>query len=174
MRPEGFQRICYLRRTLPKVVYESGTSPYQEYLILGDQESDELSLTETVVAPVGSHVATDGSGQVSLDGKILKLPNVDPHTTQAGALSFSPDGAHFAFALHSRGGQTLYLDGVAQSAYTVGGGSAGASNALYSFSPDSKCIAYFAGSRAPQLALSKDFASTTSTCELDRPLITQI
>lgn len=127
-----------------KVVYESGTSPYQEYLILGDQESDELlSVTDTVIAPAGSHVATEGSGQVSLDGKILKLPKVDPHTTQANALSFSPDGSHFAFVLHDHGSTTVYLDGVAQSAYTVGGGGAGASSALYSFSPDSKHLAYF-------------------------------
>ena len=60
--------------------------------MLGDQESDELmSLTDTVIAPVGGHVAAEGSGQVSLDGKILKLPERDPHTSQATALGFSPE-----------------------------------------------------------------------------------
>jgi Tol biopolymer transport system component len=130
-----------------RVVYESSTgSPYGEYLVLGDQESDELmSLTDTVIAPVGSHVAAEGYGQVSLDGKILKLPNVDPHTSQATALSFSPDASHVAFVLHARGGVTLYLDGQAQSAYTLSlqGPLTNAGTRPYIFSPDSKHIAYF-------------------------------
>jgi WD40 repeat protein len=130
-----------------RVVYESSTgSPYGEYLVLGDQESDELmSLTDTVIAPVGGHVATEGYGQVSLDGKILKLPNVDPHTSQATALSFSPDASHVAFVLHTRGGVTLYLDGQPQSAYSpaLQGPLTNAGTRPYIFSPDSKHIAYF-------------------------------
>ena len=130
-----------------RVVYESSTgSPYGEYLVLGDQESDELmSVTDTVIAPVGGHVATEGYGQVSLDGKILKLPNVDPHTSQATALSFSPDASHVAFVLHTRGGVTLYLDGQAQSAYspTLQGSLTNAGTRPYICSPDSKHLAYF-------------------------------
>ena len=86
-----------------------------------------------------------------MDGKILNLPNVDPRVTQASALSFSPDGSHFAFVILDHGNRTLYLDGVPQRSYSpIGGGLlTNISTRAYVWSPDSKHIAYLCRSANP-------------------------
>jgi WD40 repeat protein len=122
------------------------------YFVFGGEESERIpQWIETVFAPVGGHVATDGAGFITMDGQILKFPNVNPQATQASALSFSPDASHYAFVLHDRGGITLYVDGVARTGYGLvsGGPLDNISTRPYIFSPDSKHIAYFCRSSDP-------------------------
>lgn len=124
----------------------------KNYIVYGGEESDEvLGLTDCLFSSAKNHFMTTGSGYVTLDGKVLHLPNVIPNVTQAQQLGFSPDGSHFAFVLQARSGPMLYLDGVPQTAYIpVGGGPMTNINTRpYVFSPDSKHIAYFCRSTNP-------------------------
>jgi hypothetical protein len=93
---------------------------------------------------------------VSLDGKILKMPNVDSHTTQASALSFSPDASHFTFALQDHGGLTLYQMGSRSRLMRW----VAVVRATYSTSSALTASTWHisAGARAPQLALNRGFA----------------
>jgi len=123
-----------------------------EFLVYDGNESDTiLTVNETAVSPAGGHLATAGQGQLTMDGKILNLPGVNPHTTQIAALSFSPDGSHYAFVLRDRGNTTLYLDGAPQTSYSPA--SAGPldniSSRPYLWSPDSKHIAYLCRTSNP-------------------------
>ena len=116
------------------------------FVVIDDQESDALMpLSSTVIAPAGNRVATTGAGQVTLDGKLLQLPGVDPRGMSAVTLSFSPDGSHYAFILYNRGDTTLYRDGVGQSSYRTLSSALGS----YVWSPDGKHIAYFCRSANP-------------------------
>jgi len=130
-----------------KVVYigTNSGSAFSQYLVIGDEESDELrNASETVFSPVGSHVATIGPGEVIVDGKtILKLNGVDPQSHQTHGLMWSPDGNHFAVVGHQHDGPVLYLDGEGQSKYWVLDPRAGVTQAPFIFSPDSKHLAYF-------------------------------
>lgn len=121
-----------------------------DFLVFDGQETGPvMGTTWGVLSPVGSHLLTAGVGQVTLDGKILKLPN-DPRTSQAYALSFSSDGNHYAFVMRERGGQFLFLDGVQQNAYVpVMTGPLNKGNGAYLWSPDGKHIAYFCHSANP-------------------------
>jgi hypothetical protein len=131
-------RVVAFTADSSKVVYVAANGSGQ-FLVIGDQEIDlPLNADETVIGPVGSHVATAGQGMVTIDGKVLSFPGISPTTSHANYLKFSPDGSHFAFALTDRGGVTLVLDGVAQSGYGVI-----ADNYVpFMFSADSKHIAY--------------------------------
>ena len=131
-------RVVAFTADSSKVVYVAANGSGQ-FLVIGDQEIDlPLNADETVIGPVGSHVATAGQGMVTIDGKVLSFPGISPTTSHANYLKFSPDGSHFAFALTDRGGVTLVLDGVAQSGYRVI-----ADNYVpFMFSADSKHIAY--------------------------------
>jgi hypothetical protein len=116
------------------------------FVVINDEESDALMpLSATVIAPAGDRVATTGAGQVTLDGKLLQLPGVDPRGMSAVTLSFSPDGSHYAFIAFNRGDTTLYLDGLAQSNYRILSSALGS----YTWSPDGKHIAYFCRSANP-------------------------
>ena len=87
----------------------------KDYLVYGGEESDAVPpLVEGAFSPAGARFLAVGQGVVSLDGKVLRLANVNPAGTQASAVGFSTDGFHFAFLLRDRGTTTLYLDGVAQ------------------------------------------------------------
>lgn len=115
-----------------------------QFLVFDGQENGPvIGATWGVVSPVGGHLMTAGQGQVTLDGKILKLPN-DPRIGQAYALSFSPDGNHYAFVIHERGSQFLYVDGVPQNTYVpiMQGPLTNLASRPYLWSPDSKHIAY--------------------------------
>jgi WD40 repeat protein len=115
-----------------------------QFLVFDGQEMGPvMGTTWGVLSPVGGHLLTAGNGQLTLDGKILKLPN-DPRTTQAYNLSFSPAGSHYAFVVRERGALDLYVDGAEQNAYVpVLPGALNKSNASYVWSPDGKHIAYF-------------------------------
>lgn len=131
-----------------RMVYEAvGSDPTTEFLIIDGQESEQIrSVGEFVLAPVGNHIATAGAGQVTMDGALLKYPNVDIGKSRAGLLSFSPDASHFAFRL----GWSLYLDGKEQTGFvpSLMGALANINNAAYVWSPDGKHIAYFCHSAA--------------------------
>lgn len=110
-----------------------------QFLVIDGQESEELfALNDTVFSPVGNHVATDGQGLVTLDGKILSLANVNPRATQVSQMTFSPDGSHLAFRLTGGGIVANYLDGV-----PAGNGPASSEVGSFVFSPDSQHFAYF-------------------------------
>jgi len=113
------------------VVYIASTGA-GNFLVVGDEETALPPVSvETVIGPVGSHVAAGATGVLVLDGKVQKSPGGVP-----AFLKFSPDGLHFAYALNNRGAITLVRDGVPQSPYGMFSG------ASFVFSPDSKHIAY--------------------------------
>ncbi len=136
-----------------KLFYQAyDTSTGARYLVFGGQESERiLGWTETIFSPVGGHVATTGMGYVTMDGQILKYSTADPRAGQAGTLSFSPDASHYAFALRDRNGPILYVDGVAQTAYSPinNGPLTNVNTRPYVWSADSKHIAYFCRSTNP-------------------------
>ncbi len=136
-----------------KLFYQSyDTSTGARYLVFGGQESERLpGWTETIFAPIGGHVATTGMAFVTMDGQILKFPNVDPRAGQATTLSFSPDASHYAFVMRDRNGPVLYVDGVAQTAYSpINNGTLTNLNTRpYIWSADSKHIAYLCRSTNP-------------------------
>lgn len=137
-----------------KIVYAANTlgsgSGTGAFVVINEQESDALMpFTSLVFAPAGNHVATTGGGQVTLDGKLLQIPGIDPRLAGARSLTFSPDGSHFAFVMFNRGDNTLFLDGVPQTAYhpiTMGTDLSTFARRTYIWSPDSKHIAYFCAS----------------------------
>lgn len=128
-----------------KVVYV-GNNGNRSFLVVGEQESEAPdTLLDTVIAPVGSHVAAIGR-TVTLDGAVVPFRGVNPATCNVvKELHFSPDASHFAFALSCGGTSTLYLDGVPQSAFTIASGE----YPTFAFSPDSKHLAYFCRSTNP-------------------------
>jgi WD40 repeat protein len=136
-----------------------GTDANNVYVVYGGQESDEVhgGLTDSLFSPVKNHFLLTGSGIVTLDGKVLRLPGLIPSGTLAepGQLAFSPDGEHYAFRLQTRDGPLMYVDGVPQTAYrpTGGGGMTNKNTRPYIFSPDSKHIAYFCRSANPAAAV---------------------
>ena len=116
-----------------------------QFMVFDGQEVGPLmSTTWGVSSSTGSHLMTAGMGQVTLDGKILKLPS-DPRTSTALNLSFSPDGNHYAFVVRERGALFLYIDGVPQNAYSAAlqGPLNNQATRPYIWSPDSKHFAYF-------------------------------
>jgi hypothetical protein len=123
-----------------KLVYLPGIPDNRSQLIvINGQESDELMpVEETVFSPTGNHVATSGNGMVSLDGKILKVPNLAPNVARASDLTFSPDGTHLAFRVQGGGINGIYLDG-----QSTGYGPGASTMPFYVFSPDSKHFAFF-------------------------------
>ncbi len=119
--------------------------PNTQFLIFDGRENGlSQSTTWAVTSPVGGHLMTAGYGQVTLDGQILKLAN-DPRSEQASNLSFSPDGNHYAFVIRERGGLTMNVDGVQQTAFSAAlqGPKKNQTTRPCVWSPDSKHVAYF-------------------------------
>ncbi len=121
-----------------------GNSGGAQFVVVGDQESDQLNqLGEVAVSPVGNHVVAASLHSMSVDGKVTPMPQSD----RTFALVFSPDGSHSAFGVQSRNGIVVYLDGTPQSSFT--GFEVNQSDGHYQsqslvhFSPDSKHLAYF-------------------------------
>jgi hypothetical protein len=126
-----------------RVIYLADDPSAIQYLVIGDKESDPIrGATEVVVSPTG-HVmansmgnATSGAG-INLDGKFLQLPRANV----TAYLGFSPDGEHYAFVVQTPdSNRVVYRDGVAQpnSLFIPGG-----TDTAFTFSPDSKHLAYF-------------------------------
>jgi hypothetical protein len=132
------------------LVYEAGGgsgNPYIEFLNINGQESESILPAGFLeLSPVGRHVVTAGSGQLTLDGKIINLPGINIRTTQISQLSWSPDGSHYAFVLGH-----VYVDGVPQNDYSPvnNAASTGSAPRFYTWSPDGKHIAYFCRSSSP-------------------------
>jgi hypothetical protein len=121
----------------------------QVFLVINGEESDPISMPLPLVfSPQGGHELLVSNKGVLLDGKPLPL---DPTVTGVSAISFSPDGNHYAFVTQSRVGRTLVVDGVAQAAYAVAGNEALANDGgrAYVWSPDSKHFAYLCRSSNP-------------------------
>ncbi len=129
-----------------KVVYHAING--KVFTVVGDEEF-EGSTIEPIIAPVGNRVGAllvgnAGATSLLLDGKIT------PINGRSGSnLSFSPDGAHYAyFAIDAGMGYRLVIDGVAQpQSVLTNVDTMDLQNALalkYVFSPDSKHIAHFA------------------------------
>jgi hypothetical protein len=119
------------------------------FIVAGDQEF-EGSTTAQVTSPVGNRVGclfagNGGAPSLLMDGKVAAL-----NFRGADDLSFSPDGAHYAyFSVDAGMGYRLVLDGVVQSeSVWTKVDTMDLQNALalkYVFSPDGKHIAHFAG-----------------------------
>jgi len=136
------------------VVYQSLMNGKQ-FIVIGDQEFGAAlgGVQPAVIAPAGNRVAAflfvNGTRNLLLDRKMTALSAHD-----GGDLSFTPDGAHYAyFAVDSSMGHRLVIDGVPQpqSALTkVDTMDLQNAQALkYVFSADSKHIAHFAGPPTP-------------------------
>ena len=125
-----------------RVIYLADDPGANQYLVIGDKESDQIRATTEVVVSATGHVmansasnATFGAG-INLDGKYLQIP----YGIATWYLGFSPDGNHYAFVLQTRDSPVLFLDGAAQpnTVYVPN-----ATNTAFAFSPDSKHFAYF-------------------------------
>ncbi len=138
-----------------KLVYRTyDTQNGMSYLVIDGQESDQLvSFTDLVISPTGDRVITEAAGPafITINGKAVQIPGVDARSSQASAMSFTPDGAHYAFVMRNSQGPLIYVDGVAQTAYSPInlGPLSEISTRPYVFSPDSKHIAYICRSTNP-------------------------
>ncbi len=153
-----------------KFVYVASAPP-RNFLVVEGEESDAYS---SLLCPVfgggGKHIGfiAGGKGETKqtlvIDGKGRMFTGREG-SPAAGveALSFSPDGSHYAFVC----GGALYLDGVEQPGVTGGD---------YLFSPDSKHIALLGASPAhPIQSLFIDgklAAGNLVDGRLDRPMFT--
>ncbi len=132
------------------VVYQSFMNGKQ-FIVVGEQEFGAAlgGLQPPVIAPAGNRIAAflfvNGVRNLLLDRKMTALSARD-----GSDLSFTPDGAHYAyFAIDAGMGHRLVIDGVPQSQSvltTVDTMDLQNAQALkYVFSPDSKHVAHFAG-----------------------------
>jgi hypothetical protein len=117
------------------------------FVIVGDQEFGQpLGAPVPILSPVGNRVgafiATDGTPHLLMDKKITAL-----NARGGSDLSFTPDGAHYAyFAVDGLGGR-LVIDGAPQPQSALSNDSIDLQTpgALkYIFSADSKHVAHFA------------------------------
>jgi Tol biopolymer transport system component len=137
-----------------KLIYHSyDTTNSQSFLVVDGQESDPIAslFTALVISPTGDRYMTEGGTQFTINGKEIQFPNVNRQSMGTSSLSFTPDGAHYAFVLHTPQGPQIVLDGVIQTAYAPinQGQLKDLSTAPYVFSPDSKHIAYACRSSNP-------------------------
>jgi hypothetical protein len=119
-----------------KLVYLALTNG-KRFIVYGGQESDGvMGVLDPVTAPAGNHVAAifpsinGAPGKFYLDGKTTPVPG-----RAAVSVSFSPDGAHYAYNCDGR----LVLDGVVQENSAMHGNN----DVKFIFSPDSKHVAHF-------------------------------
>jgi hypothetical protein len=136
------------------VVYQSFMNGKQ-FIVVGEQEFGAAlgGVQPPVIAPAGNRIAAflfvNGVRHLLLDRKMTALS-----TRDADNLSFTPDGAHYAyFAVDAGMGRRLVIDGAPQPQSlltTVDTMDLLNAQALkYVFSPDSKHIAHFAGPPTP-------------------------
>lgn len=127
----------------------NGTGP--SWLVVNGEESDALRMpSPPVVSPVGGHYLIATHDVMMFDGKPIATNGIPMASATAMFLSFSPDGNHYAFILQSAAGRTLFVDGVANTAYANVAEPGGRNQfAGYQWSPDSKHIAYICRSSNP-------------------------
>ena len=139
--PVGPQSTMAFTADSSKIVYVGDNASGNQFLILGDQESDAIhQLTWVAIAPVGNHVMAAGFNQIVLDGKML--PTLSGQIFQP---QFNSDGSHYVYVVQNNNGPIVYLDNVPQSAYTA----FQVNGSYYTLSPDGKHIAYFCHSTSP-------------------------
>src|SRR5205823_12411195 len=130
------------------VVYQSFMNGKQ-FIVLGEQEFGAAlgGVQPAVIAPAGNRIAAflfvNGARNLLLDRKMTALSARD-----ASDLSFTPDGAHYAyFAVDAGMGRKLVIDGVPQPQSILSGDIIDIQNAQalkYIFSDDSNHVAHFA------------------------------
>ena len=122
------------------------------FVIVGDQEFGQpLGAPQPIISPVGSRVAAvlmiNSTPNLLLDKKVTSL-----NVRGASDLSFTPDGAHYAyFAVDGLGGR-LVIDGAPQPQSALSGDRIDLQNVSalkYIFSADSKHVAHFAVPTTP-------------------------
>lgn len=124
------------------------------FLVVGDKEFGAAmgSGGQPVFAPagnrVGSFITINGTRSLVMDGKITPL-----NARGGSDLSFTPDGAHYAYFADQGNGFSLVIDGVsqAQSVLTrvdIVDLEHSATGLKYVFSPDSKHVAHFGDNTA--------------------------
>ncbi len=157
---QGVGRLGVLPTTIAftpdssKMVYTAAMSE-QQFLILNDRESDPYrGFTQVVLASSGNHVATSFQGQVTLDQKLIQFPGKDPRLGNAMGLSFSPDGTRLAGMLRDSAGIGIFVDGAVLPGYGAAndGQISDIQNHAYTWSPDSKHVAFFCRSSNPAAA----------------------
>jgi WD40 repeat protein len=120
------------------------------FVIVGDQEFGQpLGAPQPILSPVGGRVAAilmmNSTPSLLIDKKVTPL-----NIRGASDLSFSPDGAHYAYLAVDQGmGQRLVIDGVPQPQSALSGDRIDMQNVSalkYIFSADSKHVAHFANS----------------------------
>ncbi len=134
-----------------KLLYLATNGTGMSWLVVNGQESDGLRMpSPPVVSPVGDHYLIATHDVMIYDGKPIATNGIPMASATAMFLSFSPDGNHYAFVLGSAAGRTLFVDGAANTAYTVvpEPGSR-QQTAGYQWSPDSKHIAFICHSSNP-------------------------
>jgi hypothetical protein len=131
-----------------KVVYVADDGNGGQFLVTGDQESQQMHMMgEVSISPTGNHVLAASLKQLALDGKFFPIPDISAFSS----LIFSPDGAHYAFAAQSTNVTTAYLDGIPQAPAYAAAAAYGATNdSIVHFSPDSKHLAFFCRSASAQ------------------------
>lgn len=128
-----------------KVVYLANATNGKPFLVIGEEELGP-AFGEPVFAPVGNRIGMfssdlrGGPPQLILDGKITNL-----QSRGGSELTFTPDGAHYAYVQVDAGmGKQLVVDGVVQTASNLGGAITSLLDAKYVISPDGEHIAHFA------------------------------
>jgi hypothetical protein len=135
-----------------KLVYVAGNDANGQWLIINGEESESAPMmTAPVLAPVGNHVLASSHAHMILDGKFLPMPGIDMTISGATAMSFSPDGNHYAFVLQNRNGRLMFIDGVQVPGYTVANivGLVADGSRAYVWSSDSKHVAFLCRSADP-------------------------
>ncbi|HKR83891.1 MAG TPA: hypothetical protein VJS37_06915 [Terriglobales bacterium] len=136
--------------TVLYTAYVNGKS----FIVVGDKEFGGAigSVAPPVVAPVGNRLGafmlTNGVPDLLVDGKVAPV-----NARGADNLSFTPDGAHYAYLAVDAGmGRRLVIDGVPQPQSALSNDTIDMQNpgALkYIFSADSKHVAHFAIPTSP-------------------------
>ncbi len=135
------------------VVYQSFMNGKQ-FIVVGEQEFGAAlgGVQPAIIAPAGNRIAAflsvNGTRNLLLDRKMTALSARDGDN-----LSFTPDGAHYAyFAIDAGMGHRLVIDGAPQPQSVLTNVDTmdlqNASALKYIFSADSKHVAHFAGSPA--------------------------
>jgi len=122
------------------------------FVIVGDQEFGQpLGAPQPIISPVGNRVAAilmmNSTPNLLIDKKVTPL-----NIRGASDLSFTPDGAHYAYLAVDQGmGERLVIDGAPQPQSAISGDRIDIQNVSalkYIFSADSKHVAHFANSPA--------------------------
>lgn len=134
-----------------RLLYVPSSNAGSSWLVINGEESNALRMpAPPVISPVGGHYLIATHDVLLYDGKPVDTHGIPMASATPMFLSFSPDGNHYAFVLQSAAGRTIFVDGVANTAYAnVAEPGSRNQTAGYQWSPDSKHIAYLCRSSNP-------------------------